>query len=247
MITPRSWQQFPNGLILRNEIEVTMKTFLSGCEGERMLAIGPLAHELNISSCKVKQRIRLDWEEGDFIDLVAMPEALPIDGESIDILLMPLLLDYAAEPQLILSEAKRVVDFGGKICILSFNPISLWGARHMLPGISEDNLWKATPIAGHRLVDWLKLLQFKVLRKINFGPVLPWQIPINSVPNWVSGFSRQQNLMGGFQLIWAEKQVPVITPLQQRWKEFKIKGAPEMNVREGIDRYNSMDNKSDKI
>ncbi len=240
MKIPRSWQQFPNGLLLRNEIEATMKEFLSGCEGERLLAVGPLAHELNMASCKVKQRIRLDWVEGDFVDLVAIPEALPVDGDSIDILVLPLLLDYADDPQQILREAKRVVDFGGKICILSFNSTSLWSARHLLSTKNSDELWKARPISSHRLADWLQLLQFRVIHKINFGPMLPWKLSLNLVPDWVSGFKKHSNAVGGFQLIWAEKQVPVITPLQQRWKTFSIKGSTEMNVREEVEGYTQL-------
>ena len=238
--TPRSWQQFPNGLILRNEIESAMKVFLSGCEGDRLLGIGPLSHELNLSICKAKHRIRLDWQEGDFVDLVAQPNALPLQNDSIDIVILPLVLDYSEEPQQILSEVKRVVDFGGKLCILGFNPMSLWGARQFLPG--GDELWQANPISNFRLTDWLKLLQFKVHHKINFGPMIPWKIPISSVPNWVSGFSNKHNPLGGFQLICAEKQVPVITPLKLRWKKINIKGTTEMNVRSQIDRYTSAKN-----
>jgi SAM-dependent methyltransferase len=237
--TPHSWQQFPNGLILKNEIESAMKNFLSGCEGERLLAIGPLAHELNLTSCKAQHRIRLDWQEGDFVDLVAQPNALPLQKESIDMVILPLVLDYSDAPQQILSEVMRVVDYGGKVCILGFNYHSFWGVRHLLPGRADNPLWQAQPISSFRLTDWLKLLQFKVHQKIILGPMLPWEIPIYSVPNWVSGFSKKTNLMGGFQLILAEKQIPVITPLKQRWAEFNIEAPTEMNVSSRIERYNS--------
>ncbi len=234
MIPPRSWQQFPNGLVLRNQIERVMRDFLEDCEGDRLLAVGPLAHELNMSSCKVKQRIRLDWQEGDFVDLVAEPSSLPLEGESIDIMVLPLLLDYAEDPHQILREAKRVLSFAGKLCILSFNQKSLWGLRHFITSKNANPLWQAKPLSARRVEDWLELLQLKVHCSLSFGSMLPWKMPINSTPDWLSDFSGKQNFMGGFQLIWAEKQLPVITPLQQRWKKFKIKGSAEVNVREKI-------------
>src|SRR3546814_364119 len=97
--------------------------------------------------------------------LVADPENLPSDAQSVDLLVLPHILECSANPHRILREAERVLVPEGRIVISGFNPWSLWGARERIPGLDP-----LLPVPAHlqvslaRLKDWFKLLSFEVDR-----------------------------------------------------------------------------------
>jgi len=98
--------------------------------------------------------------------------ALPIDSQSIDLIVMPHTLELAHDAHLALREAERVLRPEGRLVIVGFNPHSLWGARQWL-GHLRQRLTRGAPrplylpsegefIAYRRLRDWLRLLSFEV-------------------------------------------------------------------------------------
>ncbi|HFB66232.1 MAG TPA: methyltransferase domain-containing protein [Aeromonadales bacterium] len=231
---PRTWQTYPNGLFLRHSIEVEIRQHLSDCEGKRLVAVGPLAHELNMSHCKVEQRIRLDWQEEAFTDLVSEPDALAIDADTIDVMVVPMLLNYTDEHHQVLREIQRVLVAGGKLCIIAFNPWSLWGMRTTTGKWSNNTFWKARQHFGYRIQDWLELLQFDVYSRTTVGPFLPWKTASTFMPQWMSSWSQSGHRFGAVQILFAEKKVIPMTLIRERWKNFAVTGTPEMNLREKL-------------
>jgi SAM-dependent methyltransferase len=88
---------------------------------------------------------------------------LPFGAQTLDLLVLPHVLEFAPDPHAVLREADRVLRPEGRLVVTGLNPVSLWGARGLLPG------WVASPflpahdqlIAPPRLRDWLKLLSFE--------------------------------------------------------------------------------------
>lgn len=230
-----SWQQLPNGARLRRCIETEIRDSLEESTGERLLAVGPLAHELDMSAFKGGQRIRLDAKEGDFVDLVSEAENLPIESNSIDILILPLVLEYSQNPHQILREAQRVVVEGGSLYIIGFNPFSAWGLRSWWGNLRRQDHWNGQLLAGYRIQDWLQLLQFQVFCKKGVGPVLPFEISNKELSNWLysSMYKQSSNRLGGLQMILATKTVPAMTPIRLKWKKFAVKSSAEVNARQG--------------
>ena len=60
------------------------------------------------------------------------PNELPFASDSIDLLVLPHVLEFAADAHQILREAERVLRPEGRLIISGFNPASLWGARQYL-------------------------------------------------------------------------------------------------------------------
>lgn len=99
-------------------------------------------------------------------------EALPIDTQSLDLVVMPHTLELAHDAHLALREVERVLRPEGRLVILGFNPMSLWGLRQRLGRLRKAlGLGRAKalylPSEGEflgyrRLRDWLRLLSFEV-------------------------------------------------------------------------------------
>ena len=66
-------------------------------------------------------------EEG--VSLLAAPDFLPIESNSIDLILLPHILEFNLNPHQILREVQRVLMAEGHVIICGFNPRSLWGVR----------------------------------------------------------------------------------------------------------------------
>ena len=91
---------------------------------------------------------------------------LPFANESLDLVVLPHVLEFATNPHQILREIDRVLRPEGRLIISGFNPASLWGARQYLsrlignPYLPRDGQF----ISLIRIKDWLKLLNFSLDR-----------------------------------------------------------------------------------
>ena len=69
------------------------------------------------------------------ITLYAEPENLPLESQSIDLLILPHVLECSNSPHQVLREAERVLVAEGRVVISGFNPWSLWGVHERIPGL----------------------------------------------------------------------------------------------------------------
>jgi Methylase involved in ubiquinone/menaquinone biosynthesis len=97
--------------------------------------------------------------------VVAEPEQLPFDSQSIDLLVLPHGLECAPNPHQVLREIERVLVPEGRVVISGFNPWSLWGLRERMPGLDPIVPVPAPlQVSLPRLKDWFKLLSFELDR-----------------------------------------------------------------------------------
>lgn len=142
----------------------------------------PMLHTLRAS--RVLTRVRAAPQaqlcaaraQGEALPEVAVSqfEELPFANQSVDLLLLPHVLDYAGDPHQVLREADRVLRSEGRLILTGLNPVSLWGARQLLGAPVRRSYLPAGSalIAMPRLRDWLKLLSFEVERT-RFGLYVP--------------------------------------------------------------------------
>src|SRR3977135_2590868 len=90
------------------------------------------------------------------------PDQLPLTSQSIDLLALPHVLEFSAQPHAILREAERVLMPEGSIVISGFNPLSLWGTARALRRERQQVPWCGRFIGLLRLKDWLALLGFEL-------------------------------------------------------------------------------------
>lgn len=119
-------------------------------------------------------------------------DALPFDSQSLDLVVLPHALELARDPHLALREVERVLVPEGRVVIVGFNPVGLWGLRQRLghmrrlvPGAPRRRfLPDSGELIGYRrLRDWLRLLSFEV-EAGRFGCYRP---PVASM-RWLARF-----------------------------------------------------------
>ncbi|MDL2283820.1 class I SAM-dependent methyltransferase [Oxalobacter sp. OttesenSCG-928-P03] len=113
-------------------------------------------------------------------------EELPFASQSIDLVILPHVLEFAESPHQILREVERVLIPEGQLIISGFNPASLWGIRQALGRITGAHFLPeyAEFISLSRIKDWLKLLDLETNRG-HFGCYMP---PCKT-PKWQARFS----------------------------------------------------------
>ncbi len=96
------------------------------------------------------------------VALRAAPDFLPIATNSVDLVLLPHVLEFNSNPHQILREVQRILIPEGHVIISGFNPRSLWGIRRWFGSSRYDFPWRGNFIALPRLKDWLTLLDFEM-------------------------------------------------------------------------------------
>jgi len=160
-------------------------------------------------------------------------EELPFASQSIDLVVMPHVLEFADEPHQVLREVDRVLVAEGHVVITGFNPASLWGVRQSMTRVGATPF---LPRAGQfiglpRIKDWLKLLSFEVNRG-RFGCYAPWA----RTEKWLGRWSflekvgdRWWPVLGSVYMLTAIKRVRgmrLVGAIRKRKLERKVVLAP---------------------
>jgi len=157
--------------------------------------------------------------------VVARFDELPFAAASIDLMVLPHVLEFAQEPHRVLREVDRVLVPEGHLVLTGFNPASLWGAHHWMRriGLRPFLPHSSQLIALPRLKDWLKLLSFEVNRG-RFGCYVPWV----RTESWITRLSflekagdRWWPVLGGIYALTAVKRVHGmrLVGLVKKWRE----------------------------
>jgi len=133
------------------------------------------ALQIGLPQCDLLRanRIPLRQKAGEAgpVDVLCEAGALPFAANSTDLVVLPHILEFQADPHQVLREVERILIPEGQLVVTGFNPYSLWGlnARIRRRG---DFPWNGSYLSAPRLKDWLKLLGFEVDRG-SFGCFAP--------------------------------------------------------------------------
>lgn len=161
---------------------------------------------------------------------------LPFDSDSLDLVVLPHILEFAEYPHQILREAERVLRPEGQLIISGFNPRSLWGFHRAL-GRRQGYPWQGHFIALPRLKDWLALLGFEVVG----GRFAAYAPPFYQT-KWLERFAfmeaagdRWWAVSGGVYFVHAIKRVHGMRLIKPQWNEGLVSkllpAAPKLNNR----------------
>jgi SAM-dependent methyltransferase len=157
--TLQDWLATPLGQYLLEKEQAYLDDVTPDIFGFHALQLGMPTVDL-LRESRIAHRVRI--AEAGTPDLYAKCHELPFATQSIDLVVLPHVLEFAAKPHEILREVDRVMMPEGRLVILGFNPWSLWGLRSAVGFSREAFPWNGRFVSLLRVKDWLSLLGFDV-------------------------------------------------------------------------------------
>lgn len=152
--------------------------------------------------------------------LVCSAESLPLAADSLDVVVLPHVLEFSTNPHKVLREAERVLIGEGHLVLIGFNPWSLWGLWRQFLCWRDEPPWCGHFYGLSRIRDWLSLLDLELVRteRFSYRPPLRnarlmgrmWHLELLGRHLWP--------WLGGVYLLVAKKRVIPLTPLRMRWR-----------------------------
>jgi len=210
------WLQTPLGQYLLEREFAYLDSVVADRFGFNAIQIGLPEYDFLRAS-----RIPLRCQAGPTgsVRLKCNSEDLPIAGNSVDLCILPHVLEFAANPHQILREVQRVLMPDGHLIVTGFNPRSLWGAQRVLKSGSGQYPWCGRFITLPRLKDWLALLGFEVA-----GGRMSCYAPPLGREHWLARFrfleaagDRWWPITGGVYFLDAIKRVPGMRVITPKW------------------------------
>ncbi|MBC3883307.1 methyltransferase domain-containing protein [Undibacterium sp. LX40W] len=237
-----SWLEQPAGSYIRAWEEAQFNRMTADIFGFHALQIGlPQIHALAAS------RMPHQWQTDSTMpapNLLARNQVvvvhdfaeLPFDSQSIDLVILPHVLEFATEPHQILREVDRILIPEGRVIISGLNRASLWGARQLFGRAAGRSFLpkEGEFISANRLKDWLKLLSMEV-SQTQFGC---YAMPVNN-EQWLSSSDLVEKIgqrwwpyFGAVYMFEAIKRVRgmhLVGPALQRKKMRQVSAVPVAN------------------
>lgn len=215
-----SWLEQPAGSYIRAWEQALLDQLTADIFGFHALQIG-----LPQINALAANRMPHQWLTNDVIPAKLNKEGkaqivlvhdfaeLPFDSQSIDLVVLPHVLEFAAEPHQVLREVERILIPEGRVIISGFNRASLWGARQQAGRLTGRYYLpkEGEFISAARMKDWLKLLNMEV-NQADFGCYVP---PYES-EKWLSRFS--------FLEKWGQRWWPVFGAVYMVQAIKRVKG-----------------------
>lgn len=161
---------------------------------------------------------------------------LPFASQTLDLIVLPHVLEFTSEPHQVLREVERVLRPEGQVIIVGFNPASLWGLRQIAGGLTGAHFLppEGEFISVPRLKDWLKLLNMEVSRG-HFGCYAPPCL----TEKWLNRFTFMEGAgnrwwpyLGAVYIVHAIKRVRgmrLIGPVWAKKSATAAQGVPATN------------------
>lgn len=145
---------------------------------------------------------------------------LPINPGSIDLVILPHMLELLDNPRQLLLEACRVVKPEGLIMILGFNPISLWGLKKW-SAKNKNMPWQGSFIHPNKVKNWLKLADFELVKQdmLLFRPPIANFAVFKKLTflEWIG--SKLYAPFGGVYILIAQAKTIPLIPIRLHWKQ----------------------------
>jgi SAM-dependent methyltransferase len=215
------WFDSPAARALLHREESLLSEQLPTLFGYHMLQIGQRFEEAAFGASPIKHRMTMSLDRTPSgAALLGQAEALPFGRESLDLVVMPHVLEFSPTPHTILREVDRCLIPEGHVLIFGFNPWSHWQLLRAVLRWRQPVPWQGKYLSQRRLGDWLKLLGFDILSSQTFMYRPPMSNPrlMHKLRFLEPAGERLLPWMGGAYALLARKRVETLTPLRPRLK-----------------------------
>ncbi|MGD9888593.1 MAG: methyltransferase domain-containing protein [Halothiobacillaceae bacterium] len=211
-----AWWQSIEGAALWRDESAALEPWLARCFGYHALhlclqpLVQPQAETPSLGGLRIPHSFQLGPLAGD---VRARFDALPLEAESVDLVVAQHVLELAPDPHMVLRELDRVLVPEGRVVLLSFNPLSYWGLRQLF-NLSDKAPWFGARLGRKRLRDWLSLLGYEIEDELWVGHGGLSDAPASLaglIKNWLPR-------SGSVFVVLARKRVSMPSPIRHRWR-----------------------------
>ncbi len=236
------WIASPAGFNLHQyELEL-FREVLPNARGYALAVSSLACPEELVSSSKTAHQWWLKahvCNQGEMTCVQVDPVQWPFEDDSLDVVILHHTLDFAQWPHQTLREAARCLSDSGRMIVVGYNPMSLWGLGKVLLGRwSQRFPWLCRFINPWRIADWLTMLDCRVVKAYYTRPVLPWSA--FDLTKWLTFGKRQffgkrdssaKKLRSGFwpgasYMLLCKPETPCLTPIQKDWRRRQFTNLP---------------------
>jgi len=167
-----SFYETPQGKLLqRQENSYLSHSITVSCK-QTILQIGALGWETDFIDCRLYRYFYiLDAHSEGSIKAARIngkSHYLPIQSETVDLVILPHLLEFDAHRFQTMREIERVLKPGGELIILNLNQVNIWVRMQFLWNKKMSDSWWGYFISRSRMTDWLKLLNYEIMSTAEF-------------------------------------------------------------------------------
>lgn len=205
-----SWYSSERGQYLLKGTRELLQSRLETAFGYHILQLGPLRGESLIAGSRINHQIYAGPKTGGQLGLFCEMDELPLESDSVDVVVAHHCLEFSTNPHQVLREIQRALTPQGQLLLIGFNPLSLTGFSNRIRGLSKTSPWRAyQPVSQRRLTDWLNLLGCELnsttylytVPPVGRGRIRTW---LQDCDSWCSSHNIP---VGGLYLACATKQV----------------------------------------
>jgi SAM-dependent methyltransferase len=209
------WFASPQGQYVLTREQAIYDSTVADIFGFNAVQLG-LPQQNLLRGSRIPLHIKAGKEAGVHLWLEA--EELPFETGSIDLVLLPHVLEFSTHPHQILREVERVLRPEGSVVISGFNPLSLWGMRRAI-GHKKEYPWCGKFISLLRLKDWLALLGFEAEagRFCCYAPPFAGSALMSRSRIIDTTGGQWWSVVGGVYFLQAKKRVPGMRLIKPNW------------------------------
>ena len=212
------WLESEQGRYVRRWVEARHDQLVADIFGFNAVQIG--LPQLDLLRAN-RMPFRFYCAEEGAVQVRASPFELPFATASIDLVVLPHVLEFSDNPHQVLREVERVLVPEGSVLITGFNPFSLWGAKRRLARQPVDAPWRGRYISVLRLKDWCKLLNLETHMGCFgcYAPPLQQEKWLNRWRFMEPAGDRWWPFAGGVYMLQAVKRVQGMRLIMPAWKD----------------------------
>ena len=221
----RHWFSEPLGQGLLEMEKSRISQLLSNLFGYHIVQLGCLSETGLLDSSRISHKVVTQLAEDGVnacrAGLICAGDSLALASDSVDVLVLPHVLEYTENPHKLLREVERVLIGEGHLVLIGFNPWSLWGMWRLFQAWRDIPPWNGHFYGLFRIRDWLSLLDFEILQvqRIYFRPpfrkarVMQRLLFLEKLGRYC------WPVFGAVYLIVAKKRIVPLTPIKMRWRD----------------------------
>lgn len=205
-------------LVTRSHVvKSQLKSVLRDIFGYYALLYSDKARELSEGSIVIRKSVVISDRLSD-CDIYCQYHELPIASDSIDLALLPEVIETADFPHRTLREVERVLIPEGQVVMLRRNPISWLNCQRIWAEIRRTKSIPSRSYGKARLNDWFSLLGLEITAEIPIS--LRYQTMTMKKNNgigatWLKWFLKH---FANYHIIVAKKKVSTLIPIRPSWR-----------------------------